>query len=126
MNEKSKEELLGAIARGWCHKKNSSKVMDSDLAVAISEEVVKFIEDLLATKESKPTTDRGGKSVKSYLTTKEGKASSDSREPTTAKVRPKKIEKITTNWWLTSGSDILDKVNELVDAVNSLSKNETK
>jgi len=33
------EELLGAIARGWCHPKNAGKVMDPDLAVAIAAEV---------------------------------------------------------------------------------------
>jgi hypothetical protein len=45
MKKIDKKELLGAIARGWCSKKNSHKVMDSDLAVAISKEVVKFIEE---------------------------------------------------------------------------------
>ncbi len=35
-----KEELLGAIARGWCTDENSHKDMDSDLAVAIYEEVL--------------------------------------------------------------------------------------
>ncbi len=33
------ESLLGAIARGWCHEKNASKEMDSDLAMAIATEV---------------------------------------------------------------------------------------
>ena len=33
------EDLLGAIARGWCHTENSSKVMDASLAVAIAKEV---------------------------------------------------------------------------------------
>ena len=33
------KELLGAIARGWCHKENENKVMDVDLANAIAEEV---------------------------------------------------------------------------------------
>jgi len=37
------EELLGAIARGWCSEKNSSKIMDSDLALAIAEEVEPLI-----------------------------------------------------------------------------------
>jgi hypothetical protein len=31
--------ILQAVARGWCHPKNSGKVMDSDLAIAISAEV---------------------------------------------------------------------------------------
>lgn len=37
------EELLGAIARGWCTPVNEKKVMDSDLAIAIAEEVVKYL-----------------------------------------------------------------------------------
>jgi len=36
------ESLLGAIARGWCHEKNASKEMDSDLAMAIATEVKTF------------------------------------------------------------------------------------
>ena len=35
----SREELLGAIARGWCSEKNSHKTMDPDLALAIFDEV---------------------------------------------------------------------------------------
>ena len=35
----NREELLGAIARGWCSEKNSHKTMDSDLALAIFDEV---------------------------------------------------------------------------------------
>lgn len=38
------EEIRGAVARGWCHPKNSAKEFDSDLAEAISREVF----DLLA------------------------------------------------------------------------------
>jgi hypothetical protein len=34
------EQVLQAIARGWCHEKNSHKEMDSDLAKAICEEVL--------------------------------------------------------------------------------------
>jgi len=33
------EQLIGAIARGWCHPKNSSKVMDPDLVFAIADEI---------------------------------------------------------------------------------------
>jgi hypothetical protein len=33
------KELLGAIARGWCHPKNSGKEMDPDLAISIAAEV---------------------------------------------------------------------------------------
>ena len=39
----NREELLGAIARGWCSKKNSHKEMDSDLALAIFDEVEQHI-----------------------------------------------------------------------------------
>jgi hypothetical protein len=35
----NREELLGAIARGWCSEKNAHKTMDSDLALAIFDEV---------------------------------------------------------------------------------------
>lgn len=41
--EEGWEELLGAIARGWCHPKNSKKVLDSDLVLAIAEQVQQFI-----------------------------------------------------------------------------------
>lgn len=40
----TKEELRGAIARGWCHPANSKKEMDVDLALAIAEEVARCIE----------------------------------------------------------------------------------
>ena len=39
----NREELLGAIARGWCSETNSHKTMDSDLAVAIFDEVERQI-----------------------------------------------------------------------------------
>jgi len=39
----NREELLGAIARGWCSEKNSHKEMDSDLALAIFDEVKRQI-----------------------------------------------------------------------------------
>jgi hypothetical protein len=32
-------EIRGAVARGWCHKVNERKTMDSDLALAIADEV---------------------------------------------------------------------------------------
>ena len=35
----NREELLGAITRGWCSEKNSHKTMDPDLALAIFDEV---------------------------------------------------------------------------------------
>ena len=37
--ELSDEELLGAIARGWCHEGNAQKVVDPYLAQCIAEEV---------------------------------------------------------------------------------------
>lgn len=37
------DEIRGAVARGWCHTKNSHKVMDSDLALAISDEVMSLL-----------------------------------------------------------------------------------
>jgi hypothetical protein len=40
----SEDELLEAIARGWCHEKNEHKTMDSDLATAIASEVSSAIE----------------------------------------------------------------------------------
>ena len=33
---------IEAIARGWCHEKNCHKTMDTDLAMAIAEEVLKL------------------------------------------------------------------------------------
>lgn len=42
------KKLFGAIARGWCHPKNSHKVMDVDLANAIASEIEKSLkEDLV-------------------------------------------------------------------------------
>lgn len=38
-----KEELLGAIARGWCSKENEHKIMDPELALAIADEVMPLI-----------------------------------------------------------------------------------
>lgn len=32
-------DILGAVARGWCSKKNKKKVMDNDLANAIAMEI---------------------------------------------------------------------------------------
>jgi hypothetical protein len=43
----SDDEILEAIARGWCHDKNSHKEMDSDLALAIAEEVALLYSPLL-------------------------------------------------------------------------------
>lgn len=40
------KELRGAVARGWCHPKNSHKEMDADLAEAIVSEIVKLADKL--------------------------------------------------------------------------------
>ncbi len=39
-NTTCESELRGAIARGWCHPKNSHKPMDCDLADAIFQELI--------------------------------------------------------------------------------------
>ena len=52
MSKNIPEEIRGAIARGWCSKKNSHKEMDADLADAIAWEVFFFIEALRAKLEA--------------------------------------------------------------------------
>jgi hypothetical protein len=37
-------EIRGAVARGWCADKNRDKEMDSDLAEAIAQEVLRMLE----------------------------------------------------------------------------------
>ena len=49
----SREELLGAIARGWCSQKNSHKIMDADLADAIFVEVEKLLKNISQSNEEK-------------------------------------------------------------------------
>lgn len=39
------DSIAGAVARGWTTPENSHKEMDADLALAISEEIVKEIGD---------------------------------------------------------------------------------
>jgi len=46
-----REALLGVIARGWCSEKNSHKTMDSDLAVAIFDEVEQHIRQQFGVEE---------------------------------------------------------------------------
>ena len=46
----NREELLGAIARGWCSEKNSHKTMDPDLALAIFDEVERQIKQRFGVK----------------------------------------------------------------------------
>ncbi len=43
-----KEEIMQAVARGWCNEKNSGKTMDTDLAMAITDEIVKLPLDIEA------------------------------------------------------------------------------
>ncbi len=43
---KRRELVLGAVARGWCSKKNEKKTMDSDLAEAITDEIMKLTLDI--------------------------------------------------------------------------------
>lgn len=38
--DKRKEEVMQAVARGWCSTKNENKTMDVDLALAITEEIL--------------------------------------------------------------------------------------
>jgi len=38
----NREDILGAVARGWCHPENENKKMDSDLALAIADEIEKL------------------------------------------------------------------------------------
>lgn len=39
-----RNEIIGAIARGWCSPENSHKEMDTTLAEAIADEVIKIID----------------------------------------------------------------------------------
>ena len=48
MNEKTKELIRGAVARGWCSPENSHKELDVVLAEAISQEVEKLLNDVVA------------------------------------------------------------------------------
>ena len=36
-------KILEAVARGWCHPNNRAKEMDSDLAMAITDEVMQAL-----------------------------------------------------------------------------------
>ena len=38
--DKRREEVMQAVARGWCHPKNEKKTMDVDLALAITDEIL--------------------------------------------------------------------------------------
>ena len=39
-----RNEIIGAIARGWCSPENSHKEMDTTLGEAIADEVMKVID----------------------------------------------------------------------------------
>ena len=39
-----KKAIMGAVARGWCHRENENKTMDPELAMAIVEEIEKQFE----------------------------------------------------------------------------------
>ena len=39
----TKDDITGAVARGWCHPKTEKNIMDVDLAEAITEEVMKIL-----------------------------------------------------------------------------------
>lgn len=39
-----RDEILGAVARGWCHEDNAHKEMDSELALAICSEVMAVLD----------------------------------------------------------------------------------
>ena len=45
-------ELLGALARGYCHKENEHKVLDATLIKAMAEEVEAVIRTLLEEERS--------------------------------------------------------------------------
>jgi len=43
MKEIIKEDILGAIARGYCIKRNENKILDPDLCADMAEEIYKLI-----------------------------------------------------------------------------------
>jgi len=47
----NREALMGAIARGWCSEKNTHKIMDPDLALAIFDEVERQIKQHFGVEE---------------------------------------------------------------------------
>lgn len=57
--------ILGAIGRGWCHEKNSCKVVDADLSFAIAEEVWSLLQG--ATNEAGTSTGRFTKASKANV-----------------------------------------------------------
>ena len=51
----TKEQVLQAVARGWCHEQNAYKTMDADLACAIADEVFAAFEAGKESAVSEPT-----------------------------------------------------------------------
>lgn len=47
-----REDVLGAVARGWCHPENARKSMDVDLAVSITDEVMLLLSARVSDSES--------------------------------------------------------------------------
>ena len=43
LRERFEKELLGAIARGWCHKETEREIMNPELAKAIEQEVLALL-----------------------------------------------------------------------------------
>ncbi len=39
----NKDDIAGAVARGWCHPKTEKNIMDVDLVEAITEEIMKIL-----------------------------------------------------------------------------------
>ena len=50
-----RNEIIGAIARGWCSPENSHKEMDTTLAEAIANEVMKIIDTKFTSDNSECT-----------------------------------------------------------------------
>ena len=38
--DKRREEVMQAVARGWCHPENENKTMDVNLVLAITDEIL--------------------------------------------------------------------------------------
>lgn len=51
------EDILGAVARGWCTPKNQHKIMDADLAEAIAIEVYTLLDNHLDSAPEEERTD---------------------------------------------------------------------
>lgn len=67
-----REEILGAVARGWCSKENEKKVMDPELAIAIAKEVEALFNSYLE-RERKGTLEEIKKELEISLAWAEGK-----------------------------------------------------